>query len=129
MTYDEACRQIKRGNILALRAALDKGLDPNCKNKYSWTLLMQAAIPGNTAIGELLISRGADLSIATSQGTNALSLAILGGHIPFINLLLSHGVDTEFLKNNPVEKWIKFGGLSQDKANKIINIFNSLHIN
>ena len=91
MTFDEAHSAIKKGDVISLRHALDSGLTPNFSNQFSWTLLMLAAIEGNTAVAELLISRGADVNRANKFGDTALSLAANGKHPRFVKLLLSHG--------------------------------------
>jgi ankyrin repeat protein len=91
MTFDEAHAAIKKGDVISLRQALDGGLAPNLSNQFSWTLLMLAAIEGNTAVAELLISRGADVNRANKFGNTALSLAANGKHSRFMKLLLSHG--------------------------------------
>jgi hypothetical protein len=61
MTFDEASKLIKQGDIVGLRHELESGLSANLGNKNSWMLLMIAALEGNTAIGALLIQNGADL--------------------------------------------------------------------
>src|SRR5205085_8380798 len=57
MTFDQAGCCIKKGDVVALRRALDSGLDPNLANRFSWSLLMLSAIEGNAGIAELLVSR------------------------------------------------------------------------
>jgi ankyrin repeat protein len=69
MTFDEASRVIKRGDIVHLRKELEEGLGPNLCNQYSWTLLMIAAMEGDTSIGRLLIEKGATLTDGTSIAT------------------------------------------------------------
>ena len=54
MTFDEASKLIKKSDIIRLRKELQDGLSPNTANQYSWTLLMVAALEGNTSIGSLL---------------------------------------------------------------------------
>jgi len=63
-------------------------MDPDLSNQFSWTLLMLAAITGNTRIVELLIERGANLDKINDFGEAALSLAAHQGHAPFLELLL-----------------------------------------
>jgi ankyrin repeat protein len=60
MTFEEAHRAIKRGNVTSIRKALDGGMDANLSNRFSRTLLMLAGAEGNTRFGELLIGHGAD---------------------------------------------------------------------
>jgi ankyrin repeat protein len=82
MISQQAHRLIKIGDLIALRRALDEGLDPNILlNRAGWTLLMQAALKGNTSIGSLLISRGANLDHAGRSGDTALSFAAQTGHL------------------------------------------------
>ncbi|HEY2032602.1 MAG TPA: ankyrin repeat domain-containing protein [Rhizomicrobium sp.] len=103
-TFDDLHRLIKRGDLIAVRHVLGEGLSPNFENKFGWTMLMLAASEGNTAIGELLISSGADTNRATNTGQTALSLAILGGHIGFLKMLLTHGAHPNTI--GAVEKWL-----------------------
>lgn len=75
MTFDEAHRCIKRGDIVSLREAIDRGLDSNLSNRFSWTLLMLAALHRNTAIGRILVLRGANIDAINDFGETALSIA------------------------------------------------------
>jgi ankyrin repeat protein len=89
MTFDEVHRVINRGNLERLRSELDAGLNPNLTNRYSWTILMLAAMEGNTRIGRLLLEKGADHSLRNKFGDTALSLAMFSGHPSFVKLLFS----------------------------------------
>ena len=95
MTFDEASRVIKRGDIVHLRKELEEGLSPNLCNQYSWTLLMIAAMEGDTSIGRLLIEKGADLDRRNNHRDTALSLAAHTGHPSFVRLLLEKGASLE----------------------------------
>jgi ankyrin repeat protein len=108
MTYDEAHRLIKKGDLVSLRAELDGGLSVNLSSRFSWTLLTLAALEGNTAIGDLLISRGAALDTMNDFGETALSHAAFGGHVPFVKLLLANGASTECGPHGQsLEDWLK----------------------
>jgi len=124
MTFDEAHRLIKKSDVVSLRHELDEGVSPNFSNQFSWTLLMLAAIEGNTNIGELLISRGAALDKTNDFGETALSLAAHGGHASFIRLLLAHGASTGCRPHgHSLEDWLKIAsGLPQDKIASILNL-------
>lgn len=49
----------KDGNMLVLKAALEKGADINAKDKNGWTALMWASKNGHTEVVEFLKERGA----------------------------------------------------------------------
>lgn len=85
MNFDVIQRLINKSDIISLRRELDAGVNPNLSNQFSWTLLMLAALEGNTSVCELPISRGADVNAATNFGETALSLAAHHGHMPFIH--------------------------------------------
>jgi ankyrin repeat protein len=95
MTFDEVHRVIKRGDLKRLRDELEDGLNPNFCNRYSWTILMLAAMSGNTPIGKLLIEKGADLNVRNKFGETALSLAVHTGHTSFTELLLRSGASLD----------------------------------
>jgi hypothetical protein len=95
MTFDEAHRAMKRGDLLNLRHELERGLDPNLSNKFSWTLLMCAAMHGDTSIGILLLDHGADPEKRNQFGDTALSLAAHTGHPSFARILLEYGASLE----------------------------------
>ena len=130
MTFKQIHRLIKNAELLSLRSELDRGLSPNLSNQFSWNLLMLAAIEGNTAIGELLISRGAELDAKNKFGETALSLAAHGGHIPFIQVLLANGASTDCLPHgHNLNDWIRVSsGLPQDKVALILNLINRARV-
>jgi ankyrin repeat protein len=75
MDFDQAHRAIKKGDVIAIRQAIRNGLSPNLSNRYSWSLLMLAALEGNTTIAGLLIRHGASIHAVNDFGETALSLA------------------------------------------------------
>lgn len=62
-TFEEVSRVIKKEDAIRLRHALDEGLDSNLSNDLNSTILMLAAMKGNTAIGRLLIDKSADVNV------------------------------------------------------------------
>jgi len=105
--YHHILRLIKHGNLSEIRNLLDAGVSPNIEHPHGWTLLMLAAAEGNTAIGRLLIARGATVNNVTNMGTGqtALSLAVIEGHVRFLKLLLDHGADPD-AGGHRVEAWL-----------------------
>ena len=91
MTYRGAQNLIKRGDELALRAALDTGLEANLANQNGWTLLMLAAVEGDLPLGRLLIEKGADTTLSNNKEETALTLATHRGFSLFIDRLTQHG--------------------------------------
>jgi ankyrin repeat protein len=127
MTFDMVHMLIKQGDLISLRHELDGGLSPSLSNQFSWTLLMLAAMEGNTRVGELLISRGADVDATNNFGETALSLAAHAGHAPFIRVLLANGASTDSRPyGHSLKDWLKVSsGLSQDKIAAILDLINT----
>jgi ankyrin repeat protein len=50
---------------------------------------------GNVPIGRILIGRGAELNTRNMHKDSALSLAIMSGHAPFVDLLLKSGASKD----------------------------------
>ena len=117
---------IKKGDLVSLRHELDGGMSPDLSNQFSWTLLMLAALEGNKAIGELLLSKGATIDKTNDFGETALSLATHGGHTPLIRVLLANGASTDCRPHGTtLEDWMKVAsGLTQDKIRSILDIIN-----
>lgn len=127
MTFDEAHRAIKTGNLVSIRHELDRGMDANLSNRFSWTLLMLAGIAGNVRIGELLIARGASLDKMNNGSETALSLAAHQGHAPFVELLLAKGASLECQPHgHSLEYWVtKTSGLPPEKISTILRIIDN----
>jgi ankyrin repeat protein len=127
MTFEVLHRLIKKSDVISLRRELDTGVSPNLSNQFSWTLLMLAAIEGNRSIGELLISKGADVNAINDFGETALSLAAHGGHIPFIRALLASGASTDCHPHGTsLGEWLRVSsGLPQDKIASVLDLISS----
>jgi len=128
MTFDECHRLIKKGDVVSLRNGLDRDeLNPNLSNPFAWTLLMLAALEGNTSIGRLLISRGAGIDAANDFGETPLSLAAHKGHISFVRMLMASGASADVHPHGcTLEDWLKTAsGLSDAKLSSILEIVNT----
>ena len=117
-------RLIKKGGVVSLRRELDAGTSPNLSNRFAWTLLMLAALEGNSKIGELLISRGADVNATNNFGETALSLAAHRAHMRFIKLLLTHGASIDCLPHgsNLEDRLRSSSGLPDHKIADIMDV-------
>jgi ankyrin repeat protein len=124
MTFDEAHRLIKRGQIAALEKAIPSSLDPNTTNEFGWTLLMLTALEGNTNIGVFLLAQGADVAALNNFGENALSLAAHKGHLPFVKLLKAHGASgAVWPHGHALEEWLRMAsGLPKSKIDAIMQV-------
>ena len=126
ITFDEVHGLIKKGDLVSLRHELDRGLNANLSNRFSWTLLMLAALEGNTTIGELLISRRAPHDTTNDFGETALSLAAHHGHVPFVRILLANGASRDCRPHgHSLEDWLKAAsGLPQVKIALVLDSLN-----
>jgi ankyrin repeat protein len=124
MKFEEAHRAIKKGQASVLEDAISAGLSVNSSNRSGWTLLMLAALEGNTRIGTLLLDRGADVSALNNFGESALSLAAHKGHLPFIKLLKSRGASNYVQPHGcDLESWLRnASGLPQTKIDAITEL-------
>lgn len=124
ITFDEAEHFIKRGDIVSLRHVLENGVSPDLANQFSWTLLMLAAMTGNTGIGQLLVSNGAEINRTNKFGETALSLAAHSGHIPFMRLLLANGASSECRPHgHSLQDWLSVSaGLEAKKLASILKL-------
>ena len=114
---------IKRSDIRQLRRELEAGLNPNFENRYGWTMLMLTAAEGNVSIGEMLLSYGADPNriTRTSPGQDALSLAVICGHVRFLKMLLDHGGKPDLLPT-PAEKWVNVSQAKPEARNRMLSL-------
>ena len=124
MNFDQAHRAIKKGDILAIRQAVQDGLNPNLSNKYSWTLLMLAALEGNTTIAEFLVAQGADMHAVNNFGETALSLAAHKGHLHLAEWLIGKGASTDCRPHGwQLCDWVReTSGLPPEKISRMLTL-------
>jgi ankyrin repeat protein len=81
------------GDVERVRELLEKGENPNIKNKDGITPLHVAASKGYVDVVKLLLERGADPNIKDKNGVTPLHWAAYNGHVDVVKLLLKHGAD------------------------------------
>ncbi|XP_046555513.1 ankyrin repeat and KH domain-containing protein mask-like isoform X2 [Haliotis rubra] len=87
-----ACRD---RNMAEVKRVLDLGqVDINCRGGRSRTPVMEAALGGYRDVVELLLTRGADVSLVDDDGNNTLLLACVKGDVETVKVILpQNGVD------------------------------------
>lgn len=91
---DQLFEAVRKGDVAAVTAALDRGADVNAKFRYGSTALFKAAERGYTEIAKLLLDRGADVKVKdTFYGATAMTWALDNDHFEIVNLLLQKGAD------------------------------------
>ncbi|HKG62116.1 MAG TPA: ankyrin repeat domain-containing protein [Pyrinomonadaceae bacterium] len=91
---DQLFEAVRKGDAVAVTAALDKGADVNAKYRYGMTALFKAAERGNADVTKVLLERGAELNVKdTFYGATALSWALQNDHINVVSLLLAKGAE------------------------------------
>lgn len=82
------------GDVAAVRAQLDAGVDPDLTFDDR-TPLMFAVWREQMEIVELLVDRGADLHAETAAGVPLINIAAEGGSLPILTYLLERGADVD----------------------------------
>ncbi|HEX7174849.1 MAG TPA: ankyrin repeat domain-containing protein [Pyrinomonadaceae bacterium] len=91
---DELYEAVRKGDVAAVKATLDKGADVNAKFRYGATALFKAAERGNADIVKLLIERGADVTVRdTFYGATAMTWALDKGHVDAVRAILEKSAD------------------------------------
>ncbi|HYJ88959.1 MAG TPA: ankyrin repeat domain-containing protein [Pyrinomonadaceae bacterium] len=79
----------RKGDAVAVTAALDKGADVNAKFRYGTTALFKAAERGHTEVVKVLLARGADASVKdTFYGATAMGWALDNDHVEVVRAIL-----------------------------------------
>jgi len=82
----------RKGDIPAIKAFLDKGVNVNSKTRYGATALPYACDKGHVELVRFLIDRGADVNMKdTFYGEVPLGWALSHGNTEIVKLLLDKG--------------------------------------
>ena len=91
---DQLYEAVRKGDVAAVKSALDRGADVNAKFRYGTTALFKACERGNAEITKILLDRGADTKVKdTFYGATAMSWAIDGKHVQVVRLMLEKNTD------------------------------------
>jgi hypothetical protein len=82
----------QKGDAVAVRDLLAKGVDVNTKFRYGTTALFYAAQKGHQDVVRILLDHGADVNAReTLSGMSTLMFAALKGHTGIVKMLLDKG--------------------------------------
>ena len=89
---EELFAAARKGDVAAVKALLDKGVDVNAKTNYGATALSYACDKGHAEVVKLLLERGADPNAKdTFYGEVPMGWALSRDHYDIVKLLLDHG--------------------------------------
>jgi ankyrin repeat protein len=74
-------------NLEIVKAVLDAGADPNAQQQSGFRPIFEAGANANRALADLLIARGADPTLTSDDGKNAIDYARAKGHADFADWL------------------------------------------
>lgn len=91
---DQLFEAVRKGDVVGVTAALDKGADVNAKFRYGTTVLFKAAERGNTDVAKILLDHGADVKVKdTFYQATAMTWALDGKHVGVVKLLLDKSAE------------------------------------
>lgn len=85
-----------KGNAAAVAALLVRGASVN---RAGWTALHYAAASGSNDVVHMLLDKKVDINARSPNNTTPIMMAVFGGHIMTVKLLLDSGADAS-LKND-----------------------------
>jgi len=89
----ELADAVRRGDVAALRALVQKKADVNAREADGSTALHWAVYRDDLAATDLLIKAGADVRASTREEVTPLAMACLHGSLPLVERLLEAGAD------------------------------------
>jgi tetratricopeptide (TPR) repeat protein len=101
------------GDLIIVKAMLDKGVDVDDRDDFDNTPLISAAGEGQVEVIKLLLERGAELEAQNYLGFSALTRAADRGHFDAVKLLLDRGSDLNMEQSKAGYFRIQDGEISQ----------------
>jgi ankyrin repeat protein len=86
---------VARSDVLWIRFLLQRGADPNVRNKKGMTPLQLATAMGFTDGVEALIKGGASVNVSDQTGETPLIAAVHARNVTLVRLLLEKGADPD----------------------------------
>ncbi len=91
---DELLAAARKGDVAAVKALIDKGVDVNSKSPYGSTALFFAADRGHTEVARVLLEHGANPNVKdTFYNATALTWAASKDRVEIVKMLLAKGAD------------------------------------
>jgi hypothetical protein len=90
-SLDQFLRAVSDGNVQAVTALLNQGLEPDTADANGNTALMIAARLGHRDVVAVLLSRKVTVGKQNPFGDTALNFAALNGHLDVVKLLVDGG--------------------------------------
>lgn len=113
-------RAADRGDVQTVLDSLDAGVDINGKNQEGLTALMVASREGHLKIVQLLLRRGADMSIV-AKSHDAISWAALDDRPQVMKCLIENGEDVKTVnERNGYILWLAAHNKTPDALNILL---------
>ncbi|MCA8952327.1 MAG: ankyrin repeat domain-containing protein [Planctomycetes bacterium] len=87
----ELLKESRRGHVVRIERLVADGADVNCRGKYGYTPLMEAASSGQVEAVRALLARGADATLLAADNAPTPFYACVRGHGEIVELLLDAG--------------------------------------